>query len=464
MNKKLLIIDDDVAICRTLQIHFSSQNFQVKLAHDAEQGLLSAIEFKPQIIILDIRMPGKSGLDVLPDLKSNLADSHIIMITAFHDMESTIAAMQQGADEYIHKPIDLNELDKAVSIAIKTCDLKRKDIMQLPEITVTDGKKRMVGSSKAMRDVFKTIGLVAKTPTTILITGESGTGKEMAARAIHVSGNDPEGPFIAINCAAMAENLIESELFGHTKGSFTGAIANQIGKFELANGGSIFLDEVGELTPATQAKLLRVLQEREYSPLGSKEIKKTTARVISATNRDLLAEIQQRNFREDLYYRLQIINIQMPPLRYRREELPTLVNALLVQINQQMHKHVTKITTEVMALFKQYHWPGNVRELENMLTKAVALCQSNVLTINLFPQLDVKSSTTNAVEGVDMIMADKEEWSLQDIEREHVANVLKQTNWHKGKVCEILGVSRPRLQRLIVQYSLEKTSSNSPKI
>ncbi|MBL4910851.1 MAG: sigma-54-dependent Fis family transcriptional regulator [Alteromonadaceae bacterium] len=454
--KKLLIIDDDVAICRTLQIHFSSQNFQVQLAHDAEQGLLSTLEFKPQIIILDIRMPGKSGLEILPELKAELPDCHIIMITAFHDMESTIAAMQQGADEYIHKPIDLMELDNAVSVAIKACALKRKDIMQIPQREVADGVKSMVGSSKAMRDVFKTIGLVAKTPTTILITGESGTGKEMAARAIHASGTNPDGPFIAINCAAMAENLIESELFGHTKGSFTGAIATQIGKFELANGGSIFLDEVGELSPATQAKLLRILQEKEYSPLGSKEVKKTTARVISATNRDLLAEIKQRNFREDLYYRLQIINIQMPPLRDRYEELPTLVNILLAQINQQMHKQVTQITNEVMALFKLYAWPGNVRELENMLTKAVALCQSNVLTINLFPQLSDNKQVNNTDEQAEMTAADKEDWSLQEIEREHVANVLAQANWHKGKACEILGVSRPRLQRLIVQYSLEK--------
>lgn len=456
MIKKLLIIDDDVAICRTLQIHFSSQNFQVQLAHDAEHGLLSTIEFKPQIIILDIRMPGKSGLEILPELKGKLPDCHIIMITAFHDMESTIAAMQQGADEYIHKPIDLIELDNAVSEAIKACALKRKDIMQIPQIAVADGVKSMVGSSKAMRDVFKTIGLVAKTPTTILITGESGTGKEMAARAIHASGINPDGPFIAINCAAMAENLIESELFGHTKGSFTGAIATQIGKFELANGGSIFLDEVGELSPATQAKLLRILQEKEYSPLGSKEIKKTNARVISATNRDLLAEIKQRNFREDLYYRLQIINIQMPPLRERREELPTLVNVLLAQINQQMHKQVMQITNEVMALFKQYAWPGNVRELENMLTKAVALCQSNVLTLNLFPQLKANKQINNTGDQAETVTVDKEDWSLQEIEREHVANVLAQANWHKGKACEILGVSRPRLQRLIVQYSLEK--------
>ena len=468
MLKKLLIIDDEVAICRTLQIHFRSNDFEVSIAHDAESGEILADKIKPHVIVLDIRMPGKSGLDILPSLKASLPDSHIIMITAFHDMESTIEAMQQGADEYIQKPIDLNELDAAVNKAMKACDLKRKDVINIQDVELKGGSKKMVGGSQAMLEVFKTIGRVARTPATVLITGESGTGKEMAARAIHASSLNSGGAFVAINCAAMVESLIESEMFGHVKGAFTGATSNQPGKFEIANEGTIFLDEIGELSQSLQAKLLRVLQEKEYCPIGSKETKLTTARVLSATNRNLLKEVKEGRFREDLYYRLQVINLNMPPLRERAEELPQLVNVLLAQINHELNRKVKQITKEVMSAFYTYLWPGNIRELENLLTKAVAISPDSVLTIDLFPQLNNDNAFENVVPSV---MANNlprstllngtsnkvsAEQSLQDIEKLHVIKVLTQTNWHRGKACDFLGVSRPRLQRLIVQYCLQE--------
>lgn len=468
MLKKLLIIDDEVAICRTLQIHFRSHGFEVSIAHDAESGEILAEKIKPHVIVLDIRMPGKSGLDILPSLKTSLPDSHIIMITAFHDMESTIEAMQQGADEYIQKPIDLNELDAAVNKAMKACDLQRKDVINIQDVELKAGGKKMVGGSQAMLEVFKIIGRVARTPATVLITGESGTGKEMAARAIHASSLNPDGAFVAINCAAMVESLIESEMFGHVKGAFTGAISNQPGKFEIANEGTIFLDEIGELSQSLQAKLLRVLQEKEYCPIGSKETKLTTARVLSATNRNLLKEVKEGRFREDLYYRLQVINLNMPPLRERAEELPQLVNVLLAQINHELNRKVKQITKEVMHAFHAYLWPGNIRELENLLTKAVAISADAVLTIDLFPQLKNDNAFENAVPSVmtnnlprstilkgtsNKVSAEQ---SLQDIEKLHVIKILTQTNWHRGKACDLLGVSRPRLQRLIVQYCLQE--------
>jgi DNA-binding NtrC family response regulator len=469
MLKKLLIIDDEVAICRTLQIHFRGNDFEVSIAHDAESAEVLADKIKPHVIVLDIRMPGKSGLDILPSLKATLPDSHIIMITAFHDMESTIEAMQQGADEYIQKPIDLNELDAAVNKAMKACDLQRKDVINIQNIELKDGSKKMVGGSQAMLDVFKIRGRVARTPATVLITGESGTGKEMAARAIHASSLNSDGAFVAINCAAMIESLIESEMFGHIKGAFTGATSNQPGKFEIANDGTIFLDEIGELSQSLQAKLLRVLQEKEYCPIGSKETKLSTARVLSATNRNLLKEVKEGRFREDLYYRLQVINLNMPPLRERVEELPQLVNVLLAQINHELNRKVKQITKEVMHAFHAYSWPGNIRELENLLTKAVAISPDSVLTIDLFPQLNNDNTfekqappvTTSNLPNTTLVDGRtnnlNEEQSLQDIEKLHVIKILTQTNWHRGKACDLLGVSRPRLQRLIIQYSLQES-------
>jgi DNA-binding NtrC family response regulator len=468
MLKKLLIIDDEVAICRTLQIHFKSQGFEVEISHDALSGEAQAQRLKPHVIVLDIRMPGMSGLEILPRLKAQSPECHIIMVTAFHDMESTIEAMQQGADEYIHKPLDLHELDNAVNKAIKACERKRKDVINLDNVAIKAGSKKMVGGSKAMLEVFKTIGRIARTPTTVLITGESGTGKEMAARAIHASGQNPDGAFVAINCAAMVESLVESEMFGHIKGAFTGAICNQPGKFEIANNGTIFLDEIGELSQTLQAKLLRVLQEKEYTPIGGKETKYTNARVISATNRDLLKEVKAGRFREDLYYRLQVINVNMPPLRERKEELGQLINVLLAQINLHLNRNISQITKEVLAAFKTYSWPGNIRELENLLTKAVAISHDSILTLDLFPQLSEKQpeDTGSDVElnnkgglyqAEEVCEVNNEAQSLQDIEKKQVAKILQQTNWHRGKSCDLLGVSRPRLQRLIVQYQLQQS-------
>lgn len=450
---KILIIDDDVAICRTLQIHFKLKQYQVELAHDAESGLTRAQQFQPDVIVLDIRMEGRSGLEVLPELKAVCRNSYIIMITAFHDMECTIEAMQLGADDYIHKPIDLIELDNAVNQAVKNSKITPKELIAIAKPVVTTPNKVMIGSSKIMLDVFKTIGRVAKTPTTVLITGESGTGKELAARAIHQAGLTPQGPFIAINCAAMIDNLLESEMFGHEKGAFTGAVSRQAGKFELASNGTIFLDEVGELSPTNQAKLLRVLQEHEYTPVGGKTTMTTNARVLAATNRDLQNEVKDGRFREDLYYRLNVINIELPSLRQRVGEIEGLVKNIIDRLNNELDRSIGFICKEVVDRFNHYQWPGNVRELESRLTKAIALCPNDTLTLEHFPNF---IDTVAVIKPCDLCEGNDHTRSLSEIEGEHVAIVLNDTNWHKGRACDILGVSRPRLQRLIEQYQLSK--------
>jgi DNA-binding NtrC family response regulator len=446
----ILIIDDDLASCRTLELHFRSQGHQIATAHSAEEGLATAARQAPELIILDIRLPGRSGLQALPDFKETCPGARIIMITAFHDMDSTIQAMQRGADDYIQKPIDINELDDAVTKALRYARATEESLVIAanPETSgLTDGV--IVGRSRVMKEVFKTIGLVAPSLATVLITGESGTGKELVARAIHRAGLNPAGPFIAINCAALVENLLESEMFGHEKGAFTGALARHPGKFAVANNGTIFLDEVGELSPTIQAKLLRVLQEKEYVPVGGQAPQVTNARIIAATNVDLLERMKSGAFREDLYYRLQVVNIQLPPLRERKGDIPDLVQALLVRINREMRRSVTRVHQEVLRCFEAYDWPGNVRELENVLMKAVALSPTGIITVDQLPPFLGQPSAQAEVAGKPLAQQ-----SLREMAKAHVRRVLEETGWHRGHACEILGVSRPRLRRMIRQFGL----------
>jgi len=449
---KILIIDDDIASCRMLQMHFNSQGHEIQLAHSVEDGLNLSNSPAPEVIILDIRMPGRSGLEALPDIKQYFGDARIIMITAYHDMSSTIEAMRDGADDYIHKPIDLVELDNAITKALMShyaCD----DIEMESQPFNNSELNTMVGSSSAMREIFKAIGRLSQTSATVLITGESGTGKELVARAIHLSSPRADNAFVAINCAAIVETLLESEMFGHEKGAFTGAVAKQLGKFALANEGTIFLDEVAELSPSMQAKLLRVLQEKEFMPVGSKNLQTSNARIIAASNVDFAQRVKDEKFREDLYYRLQVVNIHIPPLRERREDIFDLTQALLSRANKEMNKSVNRVAMDVMQYLHDYDWPGNIRELENVLIKCVAMSPRDIITTDLLPD---KILHQTQLEKVPKLKTDESliKMSLQDIEREHIARILEATNHHKGKACDILGISRPRLRRLIKQYGL----------
>ncbi len=451
----ILIVDDDTASCRTLQLHFRSLGHETLIAHSVDDGLSHATQAPPDLIVLDIRMPGRSGLEGLPDFKTSCPRAGIIMITAFHDMESTIQAMQQGADDYIHKPIDIDELDSAVTRILTNADTSNEQVQTLGN--KGDNPPAMVGRSRQMKEIFKTIGLVADSPVTVLITGESGTGKELVARAIHRSGSRAAGPFVAVNCAALVETLLESDLFGHEKGAFTGAVSNQPGKFSLARGGTIFLDEIGETSPAIQAKLLRVLQEKEFTPLGAKRAERSDARVIAATNIDIEESVKNGRFREDLYYRLQVVNIHLPPLRVRKNDLLDLVQTLLARINREMHCNISGLTMEVMECFQRYNWPGNIRELENVLMKSAALCAGNTITMDLLP------SALRCSESRLPTATNRPLWqlSLEEIEAMHVIRVLNACNWHKGRACEILGVSRPRLRRMIQHHGLTPPESAS---
>ncbi len=447
---RILIIDDDHASCRTLELHFRSQGHDIHLAHNMEQGFVKIEGTKPELIILDIRMPGMDGLEGLPHINEMAPDTPVIMITAFHDMESTIQAMKRGACDYIQKPIDINELNAAVSMALTRLKLSDSELAAGEVRGTVSASSSMVGSSRSMKEIYKIIGVIAPKPLTVLIEGESGTGKELVTRAIHDASANASGPFVAVNCAALVETLIESDLFGHEKGAFTGAVRRQPGKLAMANNGTIFLDEVGELSPKIQAKLLRILQEREYVPVGGTQVCYTNARVVAATNVDLLEQVRLGKFREDLYYRLQVVTIRLPPLRERIEDIPELVQALLVRVNQELRCKVGGVSNGVIDAFYAHQWPGNVRELENVLMKAVALCSGEIITEELIPEYMRRREPVSKSLGKPVAQL-----SLKEADVQHVARILESTNWHRGRACEILGISRPRLRRIMVEAGLD---------
>ena len=453
--RKIIVVDDDAGIRSLLTRHLEFQGYSVAThAHLAPlRQLLKGDPF--DAVVLDIRLENESGLDAIAEIKNAWPHTPIIMISAFHDMTSTIAAMKLGATEYIRKPLNLDDLDNAFSNCWQHVD-EQNNALHFPYDEFP--KYHLAGSSKVMYDLYKAVGRIAGTPATVLILGESGSGKELIARAIHNAGDNSEGPFVAVNCAALVDSLLESEMFGHNKGAYTGAVSDHIGKFQLAQNGTLFLDEIGELKPDVQAKLLRVLQEREFSPLGSTKVINTNARVITATNCDLTKMVEQKQFREDLYYRLNVVNLKIPSLRDRTEDIVELVGVLLNRANRLMNKQVQYVANDVIEAFHCYDWLGNVRELSNLLERVVTLSHGNIISRELIPEYILNQNSGFHNKHAPQNSKLKSSQSLRDIEEEQVRLVLIETNWHKGKACEILGVSRPRLQRLIQQYQIDEFS------
>jgi two-component system response regulator AtoC len=455
---KILVIDDDSSIRETLDLYLTEEGYEVLTAPTGTDGLNTFTQKSPDVVILDIRLPDVNGFTILEDLREEDENVKVIMITAHHDMESTIRAMKDGAFDYIHKPVDVNELDIAIKKAIHALEMEKKIKGLLVESSRDYKVGDIIGEGPQMREIFKTIGVVSQSRTPVLIQGESGTGKELIAKVIH-NNTAADEPYIAINCSAIVETLLESELFGHEKGSFTGAITRKPGKFELARYGTVFLDEISEMSLNLQAKLLRVLQEREFERVGGKDRIKVNARIIAATNKDLRTMVKEGEFRDDLYYRLNIVTIKIPPLRERKEDLKPLINYLLAKINIDLHKRIVGVSDEMLEVFKQYSWPGNIRELENLLVRASVVSKGQVLIKSDFPDLQDEPGQRKPVDQEQETDISRDAsgriLTLDEVEELHIRKVLKDTKKNKGEICDILGISRPTFERKLEKYGIQ---------
>ncbi len=443
MKEKILIADDEIGI-RELLHELLKDNYEVETAEDGEEAILKIAQMQPDLILLDIRMPKKTGLDVLQYLKDNNIDTRAIIVTADRDLNSAIKAMKLGAYDYVVKPFENEKIITMIKNALKSHQLEKEVKLLKQEIEKQYNFNNIIGQSKAMQSVYELINKVLDNDTTVLITGESGTGKEVIAKAIHYNGKRKDYPFIAVDCASIPETLIESELFGHEKGAYTGATNRKKGKFEIANKGTLFLDEIGNLRLDVQAKLLRVLQEKEIYRVGGNERIKVNVRIIAATNADLEKLIKEGKFREDLYYRLNVVPIKLPPLRERKDDIPLLIQHFLNKYNKEYNKNV-KFNNEVIKILYDYPWPGNVRELENLVQRMVVISTSPIITVNDLPQNII--STTNITS--DII---KPGMSLDDVEKIFILETLKKFNFNLSKTAKILGITRKTLHNKIDKY------------
>jgi len=439
-KRRILVADDEVVILKILQNDLMNEGYSVDIVEDGEKAIDKIKHDNYDLIILDNKMPKKNGMDVLRYINIQKYNTIVIMMTAYGTITSAVEAMKLGAYDYISKPFDTSEIIKKVD---KILSVEKKEISKMD---FNNGKNKFIGSSKEIATIKNKVNKIKDLDTTILITGESGTGKGVIAKEIHEVSYRNKKPFVHVNCAVLPANLIESELFGHTKGSFTGAVDEKKGKFELADEGTIFLDEISTLNHDLQAKLLTVLQEKKFEKIGSSKTIKVKARIIAATNTNLEEEVKANNFREDLYYRLNVINIECPPLRYRKDDIVELSMFLTNKINNHLHKDVELISDEVWDVFKSYHWPGNVRELENTLESTIALSDGKTLLKEDLP-LRIKKKT-KTIECSD---ADNHLGTLHNHEIVAIEEALQRNNGHREKTANELGISRRALQ-----YKLKK--------
>jgi two-component system response regulator AtoC len=475
---RILVVDDDRSIRRSLEKFLTGEGYEVATAADGDEAIAHGGQGGIDVALVDLGLPGKSGFDVLAALAARPRPPQMVVVTARDDMQSTVRAVQLGAYEYLVKPLDIDRLRLVVRRGLESRESARALRQFVSRESESYQVGNIIGKSTPMRDVYKQIGAVSTSRTSVLLLGESGTGKEMVAKAIHYASAERDKPFVAVNCTAFARELLESELFGHVRGAFTGAVADKAGRFELAGAGTLFLDEIAEIPIDLQAKLLRVLQERTFERVGDSRSVPLRARVIAATHRDLDAMIADGTFREDLLYRLKVVEIRLPPLRERAEDLPLLVEGLLVKINRDLHKNVRLIAPETMLALGRYGWPGNVRELENALTRAVVLAKGEVLEASLLPVLATPSNSNSGspagssnpahalahhppdparhaarADGHD---AADDILPLREVERRHIARALAHTEWNKRRTCALLEISRPTLDRKIDEFGLER--------
>lgn len=451
MKFKVLVVDDEKNIRDGLASALEMDGYELFTAADGEEARDFINNNDVDLVITDLRMPKMSGYDLLKHLTSSFPTLPVIILTGHGTIETAVGAMRDGAFDFLTKPVNLDRLSLLVKRALSNRELvlsHRKLEEEVKKIGEAHKYSQMIGKSAQMRKIFETIQQVASSRASVLITGESGVGKELVADALHNLSNRNEKPFVKVHCAALSETLLESELFGHEKGSFTGAIGDKKGRFELADKGTLFLDEIGEINQAVQVKILRVLQAREFERVGGVETISVDVRVIAATNKDLKEEIEKGNFREDLFYRLNVVNIHVPPLRERREDISLLVTSFITEISEENDKNIEGIEPKAMAALYNYSWPGNIRELRNSIESAVVMCRGDVIALE-----DLPPSIAQSTEG-DFIRI-KPGSTISEAERIMILETLKREKGNKSKTAEILNISRKTLYERLKDFEIE---------
>ncbi len=444
---EVAVVDDEPSIRISAERLLRDEGYETFSCESGAALLDHLSKARPDVILLDLRLPDTHGLDLLVKLKELSPETEVIVMTGFGTVESAVDAMKAGAFYYLTKPFQIDDLANLVHRAAQQRSLKAENVELRRQLEGKYGLSNFVGSSEIMQRVFRLIERVADTDSTVLITGESGTGKELVARALHLGSRRRDVPMVTVNCAAIPQELLESELFGHVRGAFTGAVASRVGRFKAASGGTIFLDEIGDMSPSLQVKLLRVLQEREVTPVGSDRALKVDVRVIAATNRDLQIEVESGRFREDLFYRLNVIPIHLPPLRDRREDIPLLLRYFLARFNTEKKMKVSDFSEETKRFLLHYPWPGNVRELENLVERLVVLKGDGRIEVDDLPEKfrPPKSGEVELPEldvpedGLDL------KRTIEEFEDRIILSVLERTNWNKNKAAALLGIKRTTL-------------------
>ncbi len=449
-NKTLLLVDDDTSHRTMLKAHLGADWQEVIEADDGDIAVHLVKERRIDLVLLDLKMKRMDGMEALEAIHEFDPQLPVIVITAFSSVESAVEAMKKGAFDYVTKPIDADALGLTVNRALEFKNLKKENASLKERLDDTFDFGNLVGNSQAMRELGETLRLVAPSDAIVLISGESGTGKELVAGAVHHNSLRKDKPFIKVNCAALHENLLESELFGHEKGAFTGATEQRKGRFELADEGTLFLDEIGDMSATTQAKILRVLQEGEFERLGGTKPLKTDVRVIAATHRDLSQMVEEGTFRQDLYFRLSVVPLHLPPLRERPMDIPALAEYFLARYSDKNKKDIRNFHAEAMEALLAYPWPGNIRELENAIERAVILCLDEQILVNHLP-----TQVQEAVQGEDSRpFVIRPGISLKDMEKELILSTLRQTDNNRTHAAEILGITRQTLQNKLKEYGL----------
>ncbi len=441
---RILVVDDEAAMRESLQDWLLEEGYDVDLAASGKEAVLKAKEKDWDVILLDLKMSGMDGLETLKQLKSEPIDTEaeIIMMTAYATVDTAVHAMKEGAFDYIVKPFDPEEVEIQIKKIVSHRELVLENILLRKTLEEKLQHDEIIGKSDVMQEIFDLISRVAPTDSTVLITGESGTGKELIAQAIHGNSKRCYMPFIAVSCGALPDSLLESELFGYEKGAFTGAEHTKKGRFEMADGGTLFLDEIGEITLKTQVDLLRVLQEKEFRRLGGQDPIKVDVRILAATNRDLKQAIKDNRFREDLYYRLNVISIETPPLRQRKEDIPLLVDVFIKRYGLKMNKESVKITPSALKLLIDYDWPGNVRELENVIERALVIGKTDQIVPDDLPFTRRELSPESFPR------------SLKLMEKYHIQLILKETEWNISRAARELEIDRQTLYNKIEKYGI----------